>query len=525
MATVEYAAGSFLSSQYIAATVIIAIAGLLIFRLVSGNKQRLPPGPRGLPLLGHLHLLGMYPHRSLCTMADKYGPIIYLKMGSVPMVAVSSPELAMEVLKTQDQHFASRPQFVAGRILAYENQSTSLQPNGDKWRFMRKVISQELVTGKRLEMSQPVRAQEVLNTMEEILSDGQKGALVDLDVKLTQLVLNQTTLFNFSMKYYGRKRKDKAEKVEEFMAVVKTLGGTKFFLAEEFFPYLGRLDIGGVAKRLRGIAHEADNFYNAILKSHRNEDGSPRVISEKDQDFVDVLFAHQKENKINVSDDLIKAAVQDVIVASSSTSSATMLWALAELLRNPEVLRKVQKELDDVVGRERLAKESDLRDLPYLRCMVKETFRLHPTLPTLFPHFNEAAQKIDGYDIPAKCLVMVNVYSIGRDPKLWKNPLDFNPDRFLNSEMDVKGQNFELLPFGAGRRMCVGYNLGLVTVEFGLAQLLHTCDIFLPEGMAPENLNMDEESGTSVTRKDALLVRVAPRLPSHVYEKAGMSLL
>lgn len=216
--------------------------------------------------------------------------------------------------------------------------------------------------------------------------------------------------------------------------------------------------------------------------------------------------------------------MQDVIIASSSTSSATMLWTLAELMRHPDMLRRVQKELDAVVGKNRLAEESDLVNLEYLRAVIKETFRLHPVLPLLLPHQSDVDVQIGGYDIPAKTRVMVNTYAIGRDPQVWEDPLEFNPDRFLNSPIDVKGQNFELLPFGAGRRMCVGYNLGLMTVENGLAQLLHTCDLNLPEGMSPKDVSMVEVSGASVTRSEVLQLRVTPRLPAHVYTQAGMSI-
>lgn len=201
-----------------------------------------------------------------------------------------------------------------------------------------------------------------------------------------------------------------------------------------------------------------------------------------------------------------------------------MLWILAELLKQPAVMRKLQQELDDVVGRDRLVEESDIANLPYLKCIVKEVFRLHPVLPLLVPHFNEEERTVGGYDIPAKTLVFVNVYAIGRDPTIWEDPLLFNPDRFIDSKMDVKGQNFELLPFGSGRRMCVGYNLGLITVEYGIAQLCHALEISLPEGMSPKDIRMTESPGTSVTREDPLHVRVSPRLPSHVYAKAGIEL-
>nr|AVQ09749.1 cytochrome P450-3 [Plagiochasma appendiculatum] len=510
--------------QYTVVTVCIALVGYLILKLLQGSKLRLPPGPRGLPVIGHLHMLGKAPHQSLMLLAAKHGKIFRLKMGVFPTVVISSPDLAREVLKVQDQHLASRPTFESGKIMAYDNQSTSLTPLNDRWRFMRRIISTELVSAKRLEQSKSIRREELLDTLEDILTGGRAGVPVDFDAKLTALVLNQTTRFNFRRRYYGTKRTDVAEGAEAFQDLVKAIGGTSFFFPAEFFPFLKFLDLGGVETRLRELAHAADLFYSSILASHRNEDGTYIYREPFDRDFVDVLCTYQKESPNEITDQVIKAAIQDVIIASSSTSSATMIWVLAELMKQPQILREVQKELDTVVGKERLVDETDIANLPYLRAVLKEAFRLHPVLPLLIPHQSEVDVQIGGYDIPAKTRVMVNTYAIGRDPEVWKDPLDFNPGRFLGSAIDVKGQNFELLPFGAGRRMCVGYNLGLMTVENGLAQILHTCDISLPEGMTPKDVSMEEQSGASVTRADTLKLRVTPRLPAHVYVKAGINL-
>ncbi|KAG6540939.1 hypothetical protein Mapa_017683 [Marchantia paleacea] len=503
---------------------LIALSGFLILKHFTGKKLRLPPGPPGLPLIGHLHILGAAPHQSLMQLAKEHGNIMLLKLGVFPTVVVSSPDLAREALQEQDQNLASRPHFESGKILAYNNQSTSLTPCNEKWRLMRKVISTELVSAKRIEQSKSIRREELSNTIEDILSDGHSGQLVDFDAKLTALVLNQTTRFNFRRRYYGSKSREVDEGAEAFQSLIKETG-TSFFFPGEFFPFLMFLDIGGVEARMHRLAHTADHFYSSILASHRNEDGSFTSRETLDQDFVDVLLACQKENKDNVSDDMIKAVLQDVIMASSSTSSASMLWALAELMRHPDNLQKVQKELDTVVGKNRLVEESDIVNLVFLRAVVKETFRLHPVLPLLLPHQSEVDIKLGGYDIPAKTRVLVNTYAIGRDPRIWNSPLHFNPGRFIKNSIDVKGQSFELLPFGAGRRMCVGYSLALMTVEYALAQLLHTCSLSLPKGMSPKDVSMEEVSGASVTRSETLQLRVTPRLPARVYIKAGIKYL
>jgi len=190
---------------------------------------------------------------------------------------------------------------------------------------------------------------------------------------------------------------------------------------------------------------------------------------------------------------------------------------MSELIRNPKVLGKAAEELDRVVGRERLVTEGDLPALPYIEAILKETFRLHPVAPTLVPHLAREDASVDGFDIPAGTAVFVNVWWIGRDPALWDAPEEFMPERFLGSKLDVKGQDYELLPFGSGRRMCPGYSLGLKVIQVSLANLLHGFTWSLPNGMTKEELSMEEIFGLSTPRKFPLEAVVEPKLPAHLY--------
>jgi cytochrome P450 len=173
---------------------------------------------------------------------------------------------------------------------------------------------------------------------------------------------------------------------------------------------------------------------------------------------------------------------QDIFLAGVGTSSTTLIWAMTELIRNPRVMKKVQDEIRTTLGdkKERITEE-DLNQLHYFKLMVKEIFRLHPAAPLLLPRETLSHVKIQGYDIPAKTQIMINAYAIARDPKLWTNPDEFNPDRFLDSSIDYRGLNFELLPFGSGRRICPGMTMGIAIVELGLLNLLYFFDWGLPE--------------------------------------------
>lgn len=190
---------------------------------------------------------------------------------------------------------------------------------------------------------------------------------------------------------------------------------------------------------------------------------------------------------------------------------------MSELLKKPDIMRKAAEELDRVIGRERWAEEKDAQHLPYIEAIIKETMRLHPVAPMLVPRQAREDVVIDGYDIPAGTRVLVNMFTIYRDPSIWEDPDEFYPERFLGLEIDVKGHDFELLPFGSGRRMCPGYTLGIKVILSSLANILHGFNWRLPDGMKAEELSMDEIFGLSTPRKVPLVAVAEPRLPLQMY--------
>ena len=204
--------------------------------------------------------------------------------------------------------------------------------------------------------------------------------------------------------------------------------------------------------------------------------------------------------------------VQDLLVGSMDTAAAAIEWTLSELLRNPKVMKKLQKELEEVVGLKRIVEESDLYKLEYLNMVVKESFRLHPVVPLLVPHYSMEHIKVNGYDIPKESRILINTYAIGRDPNVWTDPEMFVPERFSGSDIDVRGKHFQLLPFGAGRRGCPGIQLGLIQVRLIVSQLVHCFDWQLPNDMSPKELDMDEEFGLIVSRVNHLMAIPTLRL-------------
>jgi cytochrome P450 family 1 subfamily D len=197
--------------------------------------------------------------------------------------------------------------------------------------------------------------------------------------------------------------------------------------------------------------------------------------------------------------------------AGTEATIIVLEWAMAELLRNKEVMQKLQREVTQARStssdHSNIIGEQDLAGMDYLRAVIKETLRLHSPAPLLLPHKSMQATRIShGYDIPSDTIVIVNSWAIGRDPEAWESPEEFRPERFVGSGVEFRGQHFQLITFGAGRRMCPGVDFAMSVVELALANLVARFDWALPEGEA--ELDMQETAGVS-SRKKAPLYAVA----------------
>ncbi|GLJ12967.1 hypothetical protein SUGI_0201690 [Cryptomeria japonica] len=281
----------------------------------------------------------------------------------------------------------------------------------------------------------------------------------------------------------------------------------------EHLPFLKWLDLQSVISAMKALNNKRDVLLQKLLNDQCEKRGMHA------QDLMDILISavDNQEFQSHNNDDAVKATILDVMInAGTDTSSVTIEWALAALLQHPDVLRKAQEELDTQIGRDRLVEESDLDKLSFLQAIVKETFRLYPAAPLLVPHEAVEACSVGGYHVPAGTRLLVNAWAIHRDPTVWDRPMEFDPDRFLNSgkAIDVKGHNFELIPFGSGRRMCPGMSLALIVVHHTLARLLQSFDWFVPEGTV---IDMAEGLGLTMPKDIPLEAIIKPRLPLHLY--------
>ncbi|KAJ0246542.1 Cytochrome P450 [Hirschfeldia incana] len=269
----------------------------------------------------------------------------------------------------------------------------------------------------------------------------------------------------------------------------------------DFFPFLGFLDLQGTRKEARLCLNKLFRVFQRFIDAKR----SSKALRNKDNDMLSSLLdiAQDKESKLD--DNGIKHLLLDLFLAGTDTSSSTVEWAMAELLRSPRMMVKAQEEIREAIGENDNIEELDMLKLPYLQAVVKETLRLHPPSPFLIPRISKSDDvQIFEFIIPKNTQVLVSLWAIGRDPRVWENPTQFKPERFLGREIDVKDNDFELIPFGAGRRICPGLALGFRIVHLVLASLLYGFDWKYQNGILPENVDMSEAFGVTLHKAEPL---------------------
>ncbi|KAJ9687926.1 hypothetical protein PVL29_013919 [Vitis rotundifolia] len=505
-------------SCVVLALVWLAAAAFLskVFSFRPPHKQNLPPGPIPWPIIGNLNLIGHLPHLSLHKLSQKYGQIMQLQFGSFPVVVASSPEMAKQFLKTNDHLFASRPQTAAGKYTAYNYSNITWAPYGPYWRQGRKIYHTELFSWKRLQSYEYIRVEERRAFIFRLYALSRKPVM--LKEHLSRVTLSVISRIVLGEKYFNESESGRSiVTVEEFQEMLDELFLLNGVLnIGDWIPWIAFLDLQGYVKRMKALRDKFDRFYDHVLEKHRAKREAEDFVA---KDMVDMLLrlADDPDLEVKLGTDGVKGLTLDLIAGGTDTSATTMEWAMSEILRQPSIAKKATEELDRVIGRDRWVEEKDIPQLPYIDAIVKETMRLHPVAVLLAPHLALHDCNVAGYDIRKGTQVLVNAWSIGRDPNIWDAPEEFRPERFLGKAIDVEGQNFELLPFGSGRRMCVGYRLGLKMIGSSLANMLHGFHWKLPGDMKTEELNMEEVFGLTTPRKVPLVAVMEPRLPSHLY--------
>ncbi|XP_037469116.1 zealexin A1 synthase-like [Triticum dicoccoides] len=475
-------------------------------RRLRAPALRLPPSPWPLPLLGHLlHLARDLPHRALRDLAQRHGPLLLLRLGGLPIVVASSADAAHELMVSHDVDFASRYLSRMARLSIQPGaEGIFFAPYGAQWRQLRKICTVELLSARRVLSFRPTRQEEAARLLRAVAAS---RAMVNLSGLLAAYAADSSV-----RTIIGSRFKDR----DGFLELVST--GSKLFAGmslPDLYPSsrLAML-LSRTPPRVRQHRKELDAFMDTVVREHQE---NRRADDDDDEDLLDVLLRIQRKGDLQfpLSTEMIKSVVQDIFARGSETAATTLQWAMSELVRSPRVMRKVQDEAQLALAGQTTVTESSLADLKYMRLVVKEVLRLHPPAPLLLPReCRSDGCQVLGYDVPKGTMVLVNAWAICRDPTHWDAAEEFMPERFERGDAaDFKGADMEYTPFGAGRRMCPGMSFGLANVELALAGLLYHFDWELPGGAEAGELDMAEEMGVTVRRRNDLVLVPVVRVP------------
>ncbi|GJN03724.1 hypothetical protein PR202_ga21200 [Eleusine coracana subsp. coracana] len=422
---------------------------LTFLKWPSGNGRQ-PPGPRPLPVIGNLlDLRRGNLHHTLVHLARIHGPVMFLKMGLTTTVVISSRDAAREAFTRHDRRLAARTVRDSARVPGFFDRSVIWLPSSDqRWKTMRSILATHVVSPRSLAMVRGVRERKVRDLVSYIR--GRAGQELDVGLAVYGGVIN-----------------------------------------------LRPLDLQGRRRWAAKVYGKVFRVLDDVIDRRLAEDSLSKT--KRDDDFLDVLLQLTSTGTITRAD--VRAIMFDVFTAGSDTISITVVWAMAELLRNPGIMAKVRAEIEDALGSKETIDENDAMSLPYLQAVVKEAMRLHPAGPILLPH--EAVEngvEIEGYTVPKGCSVIFNVWAIMRDPAAWERPDEFAPERwFLNgtAEVNFRAKDFEFIPFGSGRRICPGVPIVERVLPHILVSLLHAFEWKLPNGMSAEQLDVSEKFTTA----------------------------
>ncbi|KAH0914180.1 LOW QUALITY PROTEIN: hypothetical protein HID58_028626 [Brassica napus] len=403
-----------------------------------------PPSPPSLPVIGHLHLLlSAVSHKAFQNISSKYGPLLYLRLFSFPIVLASSASVAYELFRTHDVNVSSRMPPITIESLIFGSSGFASAPFGDYAKFMKKLLATRFFRTQAIENLRGVRAEELERFYLNLYDKAAKKESVEIGEETMKFTNNM--ICRMCMGRSCSVENGGIERVREL--IIKCFAmSKKLFLANTCLTWLEKLGISPFKKEIMDVSHGFDELLERILVEHEE-----RPEQDQDMDMMDLFFSRGKRR-----------------------------WTMAEIINNPKILERLRGEIDLVVGKARLIQETDIPNLPYLQAVVKEGLRLHPPGPFLVRRFQESC-KIKEFYVPGQTTLLVNVYAIMRDPDLWEDPDEFKPERFLSSrsseqEEEIKGQAFKYIPFGAGRRGCPAGNLGPIFVGIAVGMMVQCFD-------------------------------------------------
>ncbi|KAK9122319.1 hypothetical protein Syun_019936 [Stephania yunnanensis] len=505
-------------------TLFILLLAICKLPLLFSPKKQLPPSPPGaLPIIGHLRLLitSTPLHLTLQSISTKYSNkctnYIFLKLGVRNVLVLSSPAAVQECIYKNDVAFANRPRCIANDYLSYDYTNVAFANYGPLWRDHRRVTTAHLFNSTSLHESSGVRHDAVRCLLRDLYNTtttstttttcAMNGGEVDLKMKFLELTFNAMMSMSTG-EAVGEGLHNSSEENKWFFELLRSnQTPSMFMILGDYLPWLRYFDVLRIEKSVAEISRMSDEYFEKIIERFRKE----YYAEKKSKSVLDVFFSLQRENPEQYNDQITKGIILTMFAAGQDTSAITLEWAMSLLLNHPEKLKKAVHEVDDNVEPHRLLKDSDISNLPYLKSIIQETLRLYPPAPLLLPHEAAHECKVEQYDVPSGTIVVVNAWAIHRDPEAWPEPNKFMPERFMRQDDDNKSKDimFKFIPFGIGRRRCLGEGLAMHVIILALGSLLQC---FEWDKIGDDDIDMSEKAHFFLGKAKPLKALCKPKL-------------
>ena len=458
----------------------------------SALPEKLPPGPRGLPVFGSLLEIRNDTHLAIDRLVKRYGDICLLRFGNVPTVIISEPALLHEAFgKTElaDRWVSEIMDILSGQ------KDLVLAPYGEHWRQMQRFANRELLSARNIDTVRERYIEQVVNGLVQRMAEmGDRGKAV-YPMQLTAQS-NSNLMFR---SLFGRDEDESAEFLEQRDRLLNYINwlfasATATNLVD-YIPWLRFLPNNSVKEAARQ-SEISNEVITTLTESARNR---PGVDLSSPTSLVEVMLA--KEETGEISGDMTCDLCMDLMIAGTDTSAQTVNWFLLLLANRPEIQARVHEELDQVIGRDAVPTVDDRTRLPYVFACLAESMRYRTIGPLGLPHKASEDTEVGGYLIPAGAQVLGNIYSIHHDPRHWDSPDEFIPERFLPQEdgsMSPALTSQAYLPFGTGHRRCPGRRFAETTVWLHITRMLHRLRFETPNG---QPLTEDEVFGLAISPK------------------------
>lgn len=468
----------FNSMVWVALAVVAVVAGVVLLLRARCDDKDMPPGPKGLPLVGNVFdLLKEDSVRYFTRLAEEHGPFYSVQLGGRRVVVLSSSHWLNQAFVRQGEMFNHRPR---GTVLSFIMGGKGIaDAENTKWRDSRRFtlhVLRDFGLGKR----------SVENYVNRELQDFMEVTQKNVGRAYNPHYDLATSILNVVWHMFVGERFEMGDKSLRWIVDSLEMSLT---LVEQggFLNYLPLLQFIGTFFKPKAVKvglnvwHRLDYFSDLIAKHKVSLDDPERDIDLM-YEFLEQQRKDLQQGKTDTvfTDDQLKWLLSDLFIVGLDTTVTTLRWSFLSLVRHPEMQRRVYKEVEATIGLDRLPTYEDRLKMPYTEAFMNEVFRFGSITP-LAVHANPEETTLGGYRIPKRTWVIGNIYGIHWDKKLWGDPENFRPERFLNEAGEfVRSEH--VLPFSVGRRNCLGESLARIEAFLFLTSMLQKYEFGVPEG-------------------------------------------